>query len=264
VEKISIPRFFKISIAGHSLFFFIIVGAYGGMSLSGGPWLFNFTLITCAVWCFQLLVDFVVLKLVKETRRVLVRTLFMLLEGWVWLFWGSAMSLLFYFFSPHETSALKIVVVIWMIGLFAVVLSELMRVHNAMKIIGFDKDFKEGEHEVVFLWKKRGFVTARKTSTIARWNSNALNFIMIFVAPIGMGGVVIATHLLVNATGPMVICFLLAILATPIAYTFWSHAAINLYVNLYKILQVELRTGKPVVYDKYPDVFRGLIGSDEF
>ncbi|TDR80639.1 hypothetical protein DFP86_104138 [Paludibacterium purpuratum] len=246
------------------MMFLIQVAAFGGMAFSGGENLKHFTLLILMLWGVQLLLDWVVVRFVKETRRVLLRAFFMLLEGWVWLFFSLSINLLFYFFSPHKTSELKAAVATLLTGLLCIIISELMRVHQKMKAIGFDADFREGEREVVMLWKKRGFISARDNSVLAHWNYRILNYMLMLVAPLGMGGIFLATRLLANATGAMAICYVEALLMTPLTYILWSRAAINLYVNLYKPLRLELRTGKPVVYDKYPDTFRGLIGGDEF
>jgi hypothetical protein len=264
MEPKTIAKFYRIMIGFHFVLFFMVTIGYLSMPDSRGVDLSSWAGVVVVIGVLQMLLDWIVSCKVKETRRVLVRTVFMLLEGWAALFCTVMLNLLFYFSSPRKTVELDAIVAIFAVGLITIIVFELIRVRNKMSDIGFVGDFNECEREVVLLWKKRGFVSLRNSSSLARWNDKLLNYIVMSVAPIGMGGVIVSTRFLANSAGPVYVCFFITILITPITYTFWSRAAINLYVNLYKILQVELRTGKPVVYDKYPDVFRGLIGSDEF
>lgn len=251
-------------LAGHSVLFFLMATPYAAFSTSDGVNLNNFAIFNIFLWAIQMLIDWCVYHFAKETRRPLIRAFYMCLEGWVTLYSTLAISLLFYFFAPKKNIGFEISAFILVAGLLFMIAAELIRVKNKIRETDFDNEFKEEKNEIVLSWKKHGFISTHNASAIARWNDKILIRILMVLAPLGMGGVMIATRLLQNSSGNMAICFLLAILMTPVTYIFWSRAAINLYVNFYKPLQVELRTGKPVVYDKYPDVFRGLVGTDEF
>ena len=117
-----------------------------------------------------------------------------------------------------------------------------------------EREFIEFDDRVEMRWERK---TDIETSPITEatllgrlWNRHGFK-IIVAIAPLSSAGYA-TSRLLDEAGGPEAVLLVLAVLGMPLCIYLLSQLACGAYLNVYKVLQVERRTGKPVLFDHIP------------
>jgi hypothetical protein len=123
---------------------------------------------------------------------------------------------------------------------------------NATRYI--EREFAEFEDRIEMRWERKTNIAALATSHATflgrLWNLYGFK-ILIAIAPFSAAGYA-TSRLLQHAGCPYGVLLLLAALGAPLSIWVVSQLVCGAYLNIYKIWQMEQKTGKHVVFDHIP------------
>ena len=117
-----------------------------------------------------------------------------------------------------------------------------------------EREFIEFDDHVELRWERKTDIEAPPVSNATLlgrlWNQHGWK-IAVLIAPLSGAGYAMS-RLLEHAGGDEAVWLVLAVLGMPLCIATLSKLVGGAYLNVYKVLQVERRTGKPVLFDHIP------------
>lgn len=146
----------------------------------------------------------------------------------------------------------------WLAITFAAVLWIAVDLRDLQRRVGakryMEREFIEFDDRVEMRWERKTDIEAPPISNATLlgqvWNRHGLKLVLA-IAPLSGAGYA-TSRLLDHAGGDEAVLLFLAVLGVPLCIAMLSKLACGAYLNVYKVLQVERRTGKPVLFDQIP------------
>ncbi len=117
-----------------------------------------------------------------------------------------------------------------------------------------EREFIEFDDHVEMRWERKTDIEAPPISNATLlgrvWHRHGLK-LLLAIAPLSGAGYAMS-RLLEHAGGDEAVLLFLAVLGVPVCIALLSKLVCGAYLNVYKVLQVERRTGKPVLFDHIP------------
>lgn len=117
-----------------------------------------------------------------------------------------------------------------------------------------EREFIEFDDHVELRWERKTDIEAppvSNTTLLGRlWNQHGWKIVVV-IAPLPGAGYAMS-RLLERAGGDEAVWLVLAVLGMPLCIATLSKLVCGAYLNVYKVLHVERRTGKPVLFDHIP------------
>jgi hypothetical protein len=120
-----------------------------------------------------------------------------------------------------------------------------------------EREFIEFDDHIEMRWERKTNIEPPPISDATLlgrlWNRHGLK-LLLAIAPLSGAGYA-TSRLLMHAGGDEAVLLFLAVLGVPLCIAIFSKVVCTGYLNIYKVLQMELKTGKPVIFDHIPEEY---------
>lgn len=118
-----------------------------------------------------------------------------------------------------------------------------------------EREFIEFDDHVEMRWERKTDIEAPPISNATAlgrvWNRHGLKLVLA-IAPLSGAGYA-TSRLLEHAGGDEAVLLFLSVLGLPLCLYMLSKLVCGAYLNVYKVWQIERKTGKPVLFDEIPE-----------